>query len=143
VILELLDALRHRARRRRWNASQAEGRRGEDLAHRYLRKAGYTVVARNYRLPAGELDLVAWDGDTCAVVEVKTRASAGHGDPESAIDEDKRAALTRAAAAYARRAGIGWARIRFDIVTVIMSDPPRITLRKDAFRGRHERRPGA
>jgi putative endonuclease len=140
MIFQLADALRHRARLRKWNAGQAEGRRGEDLAHRYLRRAGYTIVARNYRLPAGELDLVGWDGDTCAIVEVKTRASADHGDPESAIDTEKRAALTRAAAGYARRAGIEWERIRFDTVTVIMSRPPQIALRKDAFRERRERR---
>lgn len=136
MILAWVDALRDRARRKQWNAGLADGRRGEDLAHRYLRKAGYTVVARNYRLPAGELDLVAWDGETCAIVEVKTRASADYGDPESAIDAEKRLALTRAAAAYARRAGIEWSRIRFDTVTVILSSPPVIELRRDAFRER-------
>jgi putative endonuclease len=136
MILRIADALRDRARRRNWTAGQAEGRRGEDLAHRYLRKRGYVIVARNYRLPAGELDLVAWDGATCAIVEVKTRASAEHGDPDSAIDREKRAALVRCAAAYARRAGIDWEHVRFDAVSVLMSNPPRITLRKDAFASR-------
>jgi putative endonuclease len=91
------------------------------------------VVARNYRLPAGELDLVAWDGDTCAIVEVKSRGSEDYGDPEAAIDSEKRLALKRAAAAYARRAGIEWSRIRFDTVTVILSSPPVLELRKAAF----------
>jgi putative endonuclease len=94
------------------------------------------VVARNYRLPAGEIDIVAWDGDTCAIVEVKTRGSADHGDPESAIDKEKRRALLRAGAAYARRAGVEWDRVRFDAVSVIMSAPPQITLRKAAFGAR-------
>ena len=57
------DWFRHLARRRRWNPSQALGRRGEDLAHRFLRRQGYTIVARNYRLAAGdaEADVIAWE----------------------------------------------------------------------------------
>lgn len=136
MILRLVDKLRDVKRRRLWTADQAEGRRGEDLAHRYLRKLGYTVVARNYRLPTGEIDIVAWDGDMCAIVEVKTRTSADHGEPESAIDSEKRLALLRAGAAYARRAGVEWERVRFDAVSVVMSPRPQITLRKAVFGAR-------
>jgi putative endonuclease len=135
MILRLADRLRDLARRRTWAAHQADGRRGEDLAHRHLRRQGYTVVVRNYRLPhGGELDLVAWDGESLAVVEVKTRGTADFGPPDSAIDGEKRAALIRSAAAYARRAGVEWRRVRFDAVSVVLSKPPQVTLRKDAFR---------
>ena len=66
----------------------AWGARGEDLAHRFLQKLGYIVVARNWRAEdgSGELDLVAWDGPSLVVVEVKTRASTDFGLPEEAVD---------------------------------------------------------
>jgi putative endonuclease len=52
---------------------RALGRRGEELAVRYLRRRGFAVVARNVRSARGEIDLIAFDGTTLAFVEVKTR----------------------------------------------------------------------
>ena len=51
-----------------------DARRGEDLAYDHLRRLGYTFVARNYRPRHGrqELDLVAWDAERLAIIEVKT-----------------------------------------------------------------------
>jgi putative endonuclease len=114
----------------------ALGRRGEDLAHRYLARNGYRVVARNYRPPSrsGEIDLVAWDGDVLVFVEVKTRTTDEYGSPESAVDRDKQSFVDRAARDYARRAGVMLDRTRFDVVSVIMADPPRVELLRDAFR---------
>ena len=111
------------------------GRRGEDLAHRFLRRNGFTVVARNYRLAsgAGEADLIAWDGDSLAIVEVKSRASDDYGPPDRAIGPEKRRHLLRVAREYARKSGTPWEHVRFDVVTVILSDPPRITLMRSAF----------
>jgi putative endonuclease len=118
----LSDWLRHKARLRRGNARQAQGARGEDLAHRFLQKAGYTVVARNWRAEdgSGELDLVAMDGETVVVVEVKTRASAEFGLPEEAVDQAKRDHLVRTAARYAREAEVPFHEVRFDIVSVLL-----------------------
>jgi len=112
------------------------GRIGEDLAHRFLRGKGCTVVARNYRARsgAGEIDLVVWHGPTMAFVEVKTRASAEHGAPESAVDAEKRVALEHTAREYSRRSGIDWNRTRFDIVSVLLGEPARIEWQQDAFR---------
>src|SRR6266568_8811233 len=64
------------------------GLRGEDLAHRYLRRNGFMVVARNWRPPqgGGEIDIVAWEGDWLVFVEVKTRAADSLNAPERAID---------------------------------------------------------
>jgi putative endonuclease len=111
------------------------GRIGEDIAHCYLRSRGCTVVARNYRPRSGmgEIDLVVWHGDTLSFVEVKTRAAADYGSPDSAVDAEKRSRLERAARDYARRAAIEWDRTRFDIVSIILSRPPQITWEKDAF----------
>ena len=113
----------------------ATGRRGEDLAHRFLRKRGYRVVARNYRPPsgAGEIDLVAWDGPTLVFVEVKTRATEEFGTPDRAVDSDKETYLDRAARDYARRAGVPFDRVRFDLVNVIDGNPPAVSVIRDAF----------
>lgn len=131
-----LDALRHAARLRRWHPHHAFGRRGEDLAHRLLRRHGYTIVARNYRTNtgSGEVDLVAWDRETLVFVEVKSRRTDEFGAPESAIDLDKRTRLLRAARNYALRANVGWDRVRFDVVAVTGGRHPEARLIQDAFR---------
>lgn len=135
-MLSLVDRLRHLARRRSADPAAATGRLGEDLAHRFLRRQGYTVVARNYRpaTGAGEIDLVAWDGPMLVFVEVKTRASEEFGAPERAVDAEKEKHLLRAARSYAHRAGVEMERTRFDIVSVVLKRPPRLDLIRDAFR---------
>jgi putative endonuclease len=135
VILQFSDWLRHLVRRRKWTPSQTLGRRGEDLAHRFLRAKGFIVVARNYRLSSGdaEADLIAWDGAALVFVEVKSRESADFGPPERAIGEEKRAHLLRIAREYTRKTETPWERIRFDVVTVVFSKPPKIDLIRDAL----------
>jgi putative endonuclease len=124
------DAVRRRLLR------DNHGRMGEDLAHRYLRRRGCTIVARNYRTQSGsgEIDLVAWQGDTLVFVEVKTRATAEFGEPDRAVDLEKQERLHRAARDYARRASIPWERTRFDIVSIVLGSPARIDWIRDAFR---------
>jgi putative endonuclease len=111
------------------------GRLGEDLAYRHLRKLGYTVVARNYRTRdgRGEVDLIGWDCDQLAFIEVKTRARDDFGSPEAAIDSEKRLNVVRAASDYLRKAGLEWSCARFDSVSVVWREPVEIELRKDAF----------
>jgi putative endonuclease len=132
---QVFDWLRHRARLRRWNPAHAWGRRGEDLAHRYLRSLGYTIVARNFRTRSGsgEVDLIGWDGEALAFIEVKTRATDEYGDPERAVDIQKRRKLLIAARDYTNHAMVKWERVRFDVVSVLMEHPPKVTLTKDAF----------
>jgi len=122
-------------RRRRWIATQALGRRGEDLAHRYLRKIGFIIVARNYRLSSGdgECDIVAWEGETLVFVEVKSRETADFGPPERAISEEKRTHLLRIAREYTRKTETAWEQIRFDVVSVVMTNPPAIELYRGAL----------
>ena len=135
MIGALSDWLRHVRRRRLWTADQALGRRGEDLAHRFLRRQGFTVVARNYRLASGdaEADLIAWDGDALVFVEVKSRKSDDYGPPERAVGEEKRLHLLRVARAYARKTNTPWERVRFDLVTVVFAEPPQIKLIRNAI----------
>ena len=135
LLYRAADRLRQRAERRAMPETQSNGKRGEDLAHRLLRREGFTVVARNYRPPAGggEIDLIARQGDDVAFVEVKTRLSADFGSPDSAIDAEKRAAIERSSRDYARRANIAWERAHFHVVNVVLSDPPAVELVRDAF----------
>ncbi len=136
MIGKVFDGLRYAKHR---NA----GRRGEDLAHRFLRRNGFTIVARNYRLAAGgaEADLIAWEGDTLAIVEVKSRESGEHGPPERAINDEKRRHLLRVAREYSRKCGADWRAVRMDVVTVILSDPPEITLFRGALSAQERRAP--
>jgi putative endonuclease len=135
MILRFSDWLRHVARRRKWTPALALGRRGEDLAHRYLRAQGFIIVARNYRLSSGdaEVDLIAWEGETLVFVEVKSRGTSDYGPPERAIGEEKRVHMLRVAREYTRKSGTDWGRIRFDVVSVVLSKPPVITLYRDAL----------
>ena len=112
-----------------------DARRGEDMAYDHLRRIGYTVVARNYRPRHGkqELDLVAWDAERLAIIEVKTRASEEFGRPERAVGQEKRRHLVRAAKEYARRADIDFRRVRFDVVSVLLGGEPKVELYKGAF----------
>ena len=118
-----------------------EGRRGEELAYRHLQRAGYEVVARNYRprLGKGEIDLLAWDGVMLACVEVKTRKNADFGRPEEFVGREKRGHLIRTAHNYARRAKVDPACLRYDVVSVILEPEPQIELYKDVFSERRER----
>jgi len=137
-LLKLCDAARHRARRKRWSPDQASGRRGEDLAHRYLERQGLTVVARNHRPTsgAGEIDLVAWDRDTLVFVEVKCRHSDEHGAPDRNVDAAKQRALVSAGRHYARQARVPWERVRFDVLGVVLAEPPAFTHLRDTIRVR-------
>jgi len=79
------------------------------------------------------VDIVARDGDTLVFVEVKSRRSSDFGSPDRAIDPEKQKRITRAARSYATRAGVPWAQVRFDIVSVVFTNPPSIVHHQDAF----------
>ena len=68
-------------------AHQRTGRRGEEDAYFYLRRRGYTIIARNYRSPnhRGELDLVGWERDVLCFIEVKTRTTHDVKPAEAAV----------------------------------------------------------
>ena len=134
LLWKLSDAARQYRERKKLAPDAALGRRGEDLAHRYLRSAGLRIVARNYR-PGGdsEVDIVARDGDTVVFVEVKARVSAEFGSPDRAIDHEKQKHIIRAARSYTTRAGIEWNQVRFDTVSIVFTDPPSIIHQQDAF----------
>lgn len=139
ALYRLADLARDRARRRLWDPDLASGRRGEDIAHRYLQRLGMTVVARNHRTRtgSGEVDLIAWDRDVLVFIEVKSRASEQYGSPERAVDEEKRWRLMRAAGDYVRNAEIPWSQVRFDLVSVVFTTPATVTHHTDVFSVHH------
>lgn len=106
-----------------------KGRAGEDYASRYLEGRGYRILARNVRIPGGEIDAVCLDGPTFVIVEVKRRDSRTFGSALHAVDARKRATLRRVAEDYAQIVAPS-AKIRFDVVTV---DGSRLSLHKNAF----------
>jgi putative endonuclease len=76
------------------------GDRGEAAAAAELEAAGLQILARNYRCPFGEIDLIANDGGVLVFVEVKTRSSAAFGAPRDAVTAAKRRKLARSASHY-------------------------------------------
>ncbi len=135
LLWKLSDAARQFRHTHTLNPDAALGRRGEDLAHRYLRSKGLTILSRNYRPGGGdsEIDIVARHGETLVFVEVKSRSSAEHGSPDRAIDTEKQKHIVRAARAFATRAGIQWNQVRFDTVSIVFTKPPSIVHQEDAF----------
>ncbi|MCL2029035.1 MAG: YraN family protein [Deltaproteobacteria bacterium] len=97
------------------------GRRGEDLAAGHLESLGYKLVARNHVNRLGELDLVALDGETVVVVEVKSRGRAGR-PPAEAVNARKRRKLVQAAAMFLKLRRWQDRPARFDVVEVV--SPP-------------------
>jgi len=99
----------------------AVGRYGEELAARHLASAGLTVIDRNWRCAAGELDLVAREGTTIVFVEVKTRSTTAFGDPAEAITPVKAARIHRLGLRWleAHRDVYGWPDMRFDVISIV------------------------
>jgi putative endonuclease len=120
----------------RWRLRRDLGRRGEDLAHSYLRRRKYVIVARNYRPltgAKGEIDLIAREGQRLVFVEVKTRSSSAVSYPERAVNDEKQRFIIRAARDYARRANVDWRDVRFDVIAITGVNSPVIQHLEDAF----------
>jgi putative endonuclease len=114
------------------------GRRGEDLACRHLEARGLTLLERNYRCRAGEIDLVMLEGTTLVLVEVRLRSSSSHGDAAATVGPRKQQRFARAARHlilarpdYRRLAA------RFDVVAIDAGPTgsgPEVRWIRDAFR---------
>ena len=104
-----------------WGARGATGRRAEALAADWLERTGFRIVARNWRRPEGELDLVADHEGTCVFIEVRSRTGLERGDPLESITPRKRARVIRAARLYLDCERTSAAAYRFDVVGVTFS----------------------
>ena len=95
------------------------GEVGEDHACRYLRSKGYKLVARNFRVAYGELDIVALKGEMVCFIEVKTRSLNAAVSPLDNIGRQKQQRLLRAANAFLlERGAVGAVDFRFEAVEV-------------------------
>jgi putative endonuclease len=123
------------------------GRRGETVAAELLARLGFTILARNYRTRAGEIDLIAARDDTLVFCEVKALvarpggASAGPVTPLEAVGPAKRAQVRRLAREWLasereRASRRRWRTLRFDVIGIVLrpdGDVTRLEHVEDAF----------
>ncbi len=93
------------------------GKKGENLAAKYLKKQGYKILKRNFKNPFGEIDIIAMIEDTVAFVEVKTRLSDIYGVPSEAVTRSKCRKYVQGAKFYFAERNVN-CNIRFDVIEV-------------------------
>jgi putative endonuclease len=101
------------------NRHRAVGQYGEDVAVRHLMSLGLVILDRNWRCSAGEIDIIAREGSTLVVCEVKTRSGIGFGSPAEAVTQLKAARLRRLAAQWLNDSGLSIPQVRFDVIGVL------------------------
>ena len=100
------------------------GNRGEALACEYLKKQGYKILERNWRIKGGEIDIVAKDREYLVFIEVKTRWSHEYGLPAESMTWWKIRHLLKTAKFYLQRIGWGDGPYRLDFVSIDYADSP-------------------
>ena len=105
--------------------SWTDGRSGsaERMPQRRISSAPACRCAR------GEIDIIALDGDTLVLVEVKTRTTVARGTPEESVSATKQRRIARLAEAYLTVSGAGACAVRFDVVSIRVLGPDRALLR--------------
>jgi putative endonuclease len=96
------------------------GNRGEDIAARYLKQQGYTILTRNYRSRYGEVDIICTYEQAIVFVEVKTRTSTRFGSPEESITRNKIEHIRRVALIYLQSYPHHFKEMRFDVIGILM-----------------------
>jgi putative endonuclease len=110
------------------------GALGEDLALKEITRLGYKCIARNYRCPLGEIDLIAKERDRLVFIEIKTRRGRSTGYAKEAITSRKRRQLSKVALAYMKSNNCSDAKSRFDVVAIsLMGDKEEIEVIRNAF----------
>jgi len=110
------------------------GKKGEEVANRFLKNRGYRVIARNYVCKMGEMDIIAKEKDTLVFIEVKTRTSTTFGPPQLAVNPKKQSQMSKVALNFLKEKRLEDVKARFDVVAILLG--PRgeeIELIKDAF----------
>ncbi len=105
---------------------RATGRRAEDICAGRFRREGWSILERNWRIKAGELDLIARKGPVLAIVEVKgthTGLFTGPTSPAFAVGPNKQRRLRRLASAWIASNGrrVAFQEVRFDVVGVLFN----------------------
>lgn len=119
------------------NSKSEIGKLGEKIAADYLVQKGYTIIKRNYRYGHGEIDLITKSpyNDQIIFFEVKTRNNLELGDPAYAINKKKISQIKKVAELYLYENNIKEIECRFDVITVLLTDPnnPIIEHYENAF----------
>jgi len=110
------------------NAKDLLGQQGEELAARFLAEAGLDLLERNWRCKAGEIDIVALDGRTLVVCEVKTRSGVRFGTPLEAITRQKSRRLRKLAVLWVNAHGLFFEQIRIDVVGILQTGPGQFSI---------------
>jgi putative endonuclease len=107
--------------------ASALGARGEKAAAKYLRKKGYAILERNFRMTQGEIDLVAFRDGVLAFVEVRAQTAPALIDPLFTITRRKQRRIIKAAEQYValHRPADEGIELRFDVVTVLFAEDER------------------
>ena len=100
------------------NRAQRLGQSGERLAADFLEKQGYSIVDRNVRRREGEIDIVAVDGDTLVLAEVKVRRPTGAGKATESLSDAKKRRMSELAIAYAADHPELPANLRIDLIAI-------------------------
>lgn len=109
------------------------GKKGEQLAVDFLLEKGYDILERNYRFDKAEVDIIAQQNDTLAIIEVKTRSTADFGNPQDFVKPKQIKNLVKAVDEYVNSNHLD-VEVRFDIVAIIKSSNGfEIEHLKDAF----------
>ena len=97
--------------------TQDIGNRGEQIAAEYLQKRGYTIIARNWRVKTGEIDIIGRHNGALVFVEVKLRGDVRYGQPEETVTFAKQQKLIRTAELYCQqnRVTSPW---RIDVIAI-------------------------
>ena len=114
-----------------------KGHRGEDLAAAFLCAKGYRILTWNWRIKAGEIDIIALDGETLVFCEVKSRSSTCFGTGAEAVDARKQRKILQVAKLYLQRYNLWNQRCRFDVVEILQPTQrePQIRHFMNAFSG--------
>ena len=115
--------------------NKVTGVSGQALAEEFLQREQYSIIARNFRIRQGEIDIVARDGDTICFVEVKARNSLAAGLPEESVSKSKQQRMNRAALIYLQDQQMLGVKARFDVVAIEFPQgaEPLVRLYKNAF----------
>ena len=110
------------------------GKKGEEVALRFLKKKGYKIIQQNYVCKMGEMDLIAREKDTLVFIEVKTRTSTAFGPPQLAVTSTKQMQLSKVALYFLKQKRLEDIKARFDVVAILLRpEGEEIELIKDAF----------
>ena len=115
------------------NSTRSIGIIGENIAHNYLLKKGYKILEKNFRVKAGEIDIIALENKTIVFVEVKSRSNNKYGLPYESVNYRKQQKIIRVAQNYINFKRLMDYQYRFDIIEVYLNSNEKINHIQNAF----------